>query len=314
MAFRFLTTFNKYRTPVFQVVALLVIILLIKAIIGGATKPPRIIQLDPITKVIEVPVEKLTIKNVTEYVKVEDRARVTQLLRENSRLNAKVEQLTVALAEHTTTGSGEAVITIPTPATPGTDDVVDAAPAEPITVTFKDWRLDFRSIGTQATYTLSQKFSIINTVARNKNNVPVNLIRLYEIGENGERVEIPTVESTTIAVKPGQPRFYVKGSLQAGAGTSPITREGQLQFDHSAVIALPWLKRGTSNAVETTRYAYLSPAVMINGKEVIAGILPISFNFGTILPLFSDLWASPFVGKSSQSNTGRFGIAFTATF
>lgn len=311
--------FLRYRRLLLRVIAILVLIFLAVAILHGATRPPRTIQLDPITKVIEVPVEKITTKTVTQYVKVEDRAVAKQLLADNEKLKTTVQQLTVSLAEATSKGQGETIITIPS-TTPETPPQIIEVPVE---VKFKDWRLNFQSVGTSGTYTLSQKFSILNTVGRNENNVPVNVVRLFEIGEHGERLPIPTVETTTISVQPDQMRFYLKPTLQAGIGilpewitvVTPMTTGGTTKYPVSGVIAVPWWKRGTTRAVETTRYAYLTPAMTINGEQVVLGLLPISANLGTLKHVpFTDLWVSPFVGISSKNSTKKFGLVFTTTF
>jgi hypothetical protein len=311
--------FLRYRRLLLRGAAALALLILAAIIVHGATRPPHIVQLDPITKVVEVPVEKITTKTVTQYVKVEDRAAAKQLLADNEKLKATVQQLTVSLAEATSRGQGETVITIPS-TTPETPPQIIEVPVE---VKFKDWRLNFQSVGTSGTYTLSQKFSILNTVGRNENNVPVNVVRLFEIGEHGERLPIPTVETTTISVQPDQMRFYLKPTLQAGLGVlpewltinTPTTTGGTTKYPVSGVVAIPWWKRGTTRAVETTRYAYLTPAMTINGEQVVLGLLPISANIGTVKHVpFTDLWVSPFIGISSKNSTKKFGIVFTTTF
>lgn len=309
----------RYRKPLFRLAAIVALIFLAVAIVRGATKPPRTIQLDPITKVIEVPVEKITTKTVTQYVRVEDLAAAKQLLAENEKLHATVQQLTVSLAEATSKGQGDTVVTIPGATPEAPPQIIEV----PVSVKFKDWRLDFQSVGSSGTYTLSQKFSILNTVARDENNIPVNVVRLFEIGEHGERLPISTIETTTISVQPDQMRFYLKPTLQAGLAilpswitvTTPTTTGGETQYPVSAVLGVPWWKRGTTRAVETTRYAYLTPVVTINDTEVVVGVLPISANLGTLKHVpFTDLWVSPFAGVSSKNSTKKFGIVFTTTF
>jgi hypothetical protein len=311
--------FFRYRNPLLRAGAVLALIFLSVVIVRSATHPPKIIQLDPITKVIEVPVEKITTKTVTQYVKVEDRAAATQLLRDNEKLKATVQQLTISLADATSKGHGETVITVPSSTPDAPPQIIEV----PVSVKFKDWRLDFQSVGSSGTYTLSQKFAILNTTGRNDNNEPVNVVRLFEIGEGGERIPIPTIETTTISVRPDQMRFYVKPTLQAGMAIlpewvtfhTPTTTGGTTEYPLSVALAVPWWKRGTTRAVETTRYAYLTPTVTLNGKETVIGILPISVNLGTVKHVpFTDLWVSPFAGISSKNSTKKFGIVFTTTF
>ncbi len=306
----------RHRAIILRSVAGIVLGFLIAFIIHTAQKPPRTIQLDPITTVIEVPVDRLTTKVVTEYVPVEDRAAVNRLFADNKRLNATVQQLTVSLAEATSSGRGEVVITIPpSPTLPPL--VID----RPISVTFKDWRLSFQSDGTVGTYTLTQKYSILNSVGRDKNNTPVQIVRLYEIDAQGERIAIPTVETTTITVAPNQIRFYVKPTFQGGlailpTGTSYASAESTVTYNTGFAIGMPWLKRGTTEAVETTRYAYFTPIITVNNADFTAGLLPVSLNVGTLkyLPL-TDLWISPYVGVSvKDANAKRFGVIFSTTF
>ena len=301
------TLLLRYRTPLLRVANALLILVLVGCIVHLARKPARVIQLDPITKVVEVPVEKLTTKTVTQYVKVEDKAAVNDLLKANDALKAHVDQLTVALAEAQSTSSGPASTTIPIP----TPTIVKV----PVDVSFTDWRLKFQSNGNTATYTLSQKFAIVNTVGRNDQNVPVNLIRLYEIGANGERVAIPTTENTTIAIAPPPPHFYVKPTIQAGLGVivqpAPTTTTRATEF----IASVPWLKHGSQRVSETTRYAYLTPALSVTKQEFVIGVLPASLNLGT-LPRspFTDLWVSPFVGVVPKTSAKRWGFVFTTTF
>lgn len=279
----------------------------------GAHRPPKIVQLDPITTVIEVPVEKLTTKTVKKYVRVEDRAAVNKLLAENKRLKTEVQLLTIASAESTSTGSGPINYTLipPTPENP--------TPALPIPqpFTFKDYRLEFASLdGKIGTYTLTQKFSIVNTVGRNDKNVPVNIIGLFELDANNNRREIPIKELTTIIAKQPNAQFYLKPTLQAGISVLPgITTNNPDKAPTGLAIAIPWLKRGTGRVVETTRYAYLTPTVVVNGKNTVIGVMPISVNTGTLkYTPFSDIWVSPFVGADITTSTRQLGMIFSATF
>lgn len=303
-----LRSFTKYQLWAARVLLSVGVILALFAIIKGANTPPRVIQLDPITKVVEVPVEKLTMKTVTEYVPVPDRAQVKQLLKDNEKLHSEVQQLTVSLAKATSRGDGEAVVSVPTP-------IAETLPPNtPVSVQFKDWRLSFESQGTRARYTLTQQFSIINTVGRTKENVPINQVRLFEIGEHGERLAIPITETTTVATMPDQPHFYMGLRLQGGVGVFPRSTS-DVSVSYSAVAAAPWLHRGRIRAAEYTRYAYATPAIAVNDTEQVVGVMPISFNVGTLkhVPV-SDVWVSPFVGMRTTDNIKKFAVIFTTTF
>lgn len=311
-----------YSSQTVRRVASAVLILgLLSYIVVAAKTPPRVVQLDPITTVIEVPVEKLTTKTVTKYVRTQDRAAVEQLLADNDELKASVEQLTLSLAAAVSEGRGTATVTTPTdpadPTSPPTPVTI------PLSVDFKDWRLQFHSDGTQGTYTLSQKFSIVNSMGRNDKNDPVNIVRLFEIGEHGERIPVPTTETTTISILPDQPKFYVRPSLQAGVAVLPewssittgTTTGGTTTYPVSAVIAVPWWKRGTTRSVETTRYAYFTPTITFTNQQFSIGLLPVSVNIATLRYVpFTDIWAAPYLGISSQRAAKKFGLVFTTTF
>lgn len=284
------------------------ILAILGIIVYGAQTPPRVTYLDPITKVIEVPVDKITTNVVKEYVRVEDRAAVNSLLNENKKLNNTVQQLTTALAASTSTGQGTTTFSFPT-------DTASTFPTPvevPLKVSFKDWRLNFESNGMDGRYTLTQRYSILNTVGRNKENVPVNLIRLFEIGENGERIPIPITETTTIAVQPNQPHTYIKPQVQGGvAFFSTATGNPPPAF----TVAVPWLHRGTVQAAEYTRYAFLTPMATVSENERTFGVAPLSLNLGTFkYTPFQDVWVSPYGGINPDTSAKRFALVFTTTF
>lgn len=305
-----LTFFASRRHTLIRIIGGVVLLFLLVLIVRGLRKPPKVIQLDPITSVIEIPVEKLTTKTVTKYVQTQDRAAVARLMKDNAALNSTVQQLTISLAEAKSSGSGPVIIT--PPPTNSTPTVVEV----PIALKFKDWRLDFQSDGVTANYTLSQKFSIINTLGRNENNVPVNIVRLFEINEKDQRIPIPTIETTTIYAQPTRQHFYVKPTLQGGVAVLPNVTETMDASTTSAFsVSIPWWKRGTTQAVESTRYAYLTPAATFSDGDITLGVMPASVNVGTIkyLPV-TDLWFSPYAGVSIKSNQKKFGIVFSTTF
>lgn len=309
---------KRQRSRILRFALWAIFLFLLVVIVYGIRKPPRIIQLDPITTVIELPVEKLTMKTVTEYVRTEDRAAVNQLLEDNAGLNSTVEQLTLSLAEATSRGSGP--VTITTPVNTETPTTVEGPqlPQLPQLLTFKDWRLDFQSDGKIANYVLSQKFSILNTVGRNKDNTPVNIVRLFEIGEHGERLPIPTTETTTIAVMPEQPHFYRKIRLQAGVSVLPRWENiaGTTKHDTAFALAIPWLNRGITTAAENTRYTYLTPVTTFTSREYTIGVAPITFNLGTLkYSPVTDVWVAPYLGLSPRENsTKKFGVILVTTF
>ena len=267
-----------------------------------ARTPPAITYIkgddNTITKIVEVPT--ITEKTVMKYIPVEDRKAVEALIAANKFLDTKIEQLTRALALSQSTGSGPVTVTV--------GESTGLSPAPTLT-TFKDWRLNFQSNGSTANYTLTQKFSILNSVGRNRQNVPVAVTRLFEVGPNGERVPIPITETISVALQQDQSHWYMSPSLQLGMAAvidGEATQQGY-------VVAVQWWKRGKIEAAESTRWAILTPVVLFPDTTV--GLLPVSLNLGTVLrsPL-RDVWVSPFIGQNLKTSSRRLGVAFTATF
>jgi hypothetical protein len=283
--------------------AVIIAVLLVLAFAAGYLQRPlptdniTISTPAPNVTTVQVPVPVITEKVVTKYIRVEDQAAATALLAENDKLKIKVDQLSVSLAEAQSRGHGESTTTIipPTATTP-----------EEVRVTFKDWRLNFVSVNNKVNYTLTQKFSIVNTVGRDKQNVPTNLVRLYEIDAAGERVPIPVTETTTVAATANLPQTYVKLTVQGGVGYANGQR---------VLILTPWLKRGRSTATEDTRWAFVTPAISLAKDEQAVGIAPVSFNLGSLprQPL-TNLWVSPFVGTTTGIGINQKGVAISVTF
>lgn len=250
-------------------------------------------------------VDKITEKLVPQYIPVADQKQVTALLAENKKLSLTIDQLILAKAAWESGGTGAATITSPSCAT-----VTAGPPPEPVRVTFSDYRLHFETVGPRASYTLSQKFSLINTVSKAQNGAPVNLLSLYEVGPADTRTLIPLTETTTFAVE-SKPHWYAYPTIHAG-----VTRVGGVNttWSNGGILALTWLKHGSSRAPQDTRYALLSPAVVITSTEKSYGVLPISFNLGS-LPRqpFTNIWLSPYFGTTSTTQK-RFGFVLTAGF
>lgn len=264
-------------------------------------EPPTIIRtITPAVRTIEVPVEKIVTNTVTEYVRIEDRAMVNTLLEENARLHADVARLTIAYGERISNGTVTPVL----PNVPATPD----APAPPIR--YADWRLSF-TITDSATidYTLTQKFALAVTSGVTRENVPVSLASLYEIGPGETRTEIPITETTYIVANKPTTRWYRKLTLQGGV----LVQDDTLV----AIAAGPWLKRGRTTAPADTRWAIATPAVTFNTTSRSIGLLPVSFNLGTVPKLRSvitDIWVSPYIGTNNLQSVTHRGVVFTVTF
>lgn len=300
---------------------------LVFVFVAGYTSAPKMNPALPLISTpaphvttIQIPVPVLTEKIVTQYLeRPQDTAAIAAVLRENVGLKIRVEQLSVSLAEAKSIGQGTSVIGVP----------ATTALTPPIThMNFTDWRLNFTANGNDVRYVLTQKFSIVSTVGRNTKGVPVNLIELYEIGPDETRLPITTTDTKTIAITPS-PRWHVAPTIQAGIGrTTPtsltttrtvVAGVSQTQrgtdFATSTVYAIQWLKHGTDDSLGKTRWAVASPALSITDTAHAIGILPVSFNIGSIRHQpFTNLWISPFVGTSGTAIIDHVGLIVSTTF
>lgn len=286
---------------------LAILVLLGVFYVGTRVHSTPVVIEKPVPQVTTVEVPKITEKLVKQYIPVEDRKQVTALLDENKQLKLNIQQLSVSLAEAQSIGKGTATVEVPPcPSLPT---------APPVRVSFTDYRLSFQSVGEQASYTLTQKFSLVNSVSKTSKGTAVNLIRLYEIGPGTTRTLIPTIETTTLAVTP-QTQWYVHSTIHAGLGVTHST-SSNTSWVRGGTAAIVWAQHGTTEAPQDTRFAIFSPAVMFTDTEKTLGLLPVSFNLGT-LPRqpFTNVWLSPFVGIDHlfPVRITRFGLVLTAGF
>ncbi len=296
--------------------------------LSGPDEATSVLSIDhpaPNVTTIQVPVGRLTPEAVEDYVEPVHTDLANDLLAENEGLKVLVEELSVSLATATSEGRGDVVVTpLETPLsvpifhlgyTPPADTFVEAPPPIRSRVAFNDFRLNFLAEGTEAEYTLSQKFLILNTTGRNENNVPTNLIRLFEIGPGETRTSIPVTETTTIAAAATPAHWYVKIGVQGGMG-HVVGRTGD-EASLTAFIGMPWLKRGTNRSTERTRWAIATPVVTYDYTETSFGVLPVSLNLGTIMsekhPL-TNVWISPYIGTTTGTSINRVGGLLTVTF
>ena len=296
--------------------------------LSGPDEATSVLSIDhpaPNVTTIQVPVGRLTPEAVEDYVEPVHTDLANDLLAENEGLKVLVEELSVSLATATSEGRGDVVVTpLETPLsspifhlgyTPPADTLVEAPPPIRSRVAFNDFRLNFLAEGTEAEYTLSQKFLILNTTGRNENNVPTNLIRLFEIGPGETRTSIPVTETTTIAAAATPAHWYVKIGVQGGMG-HVVGRTGD-EASLTAFIGMPWLKRGTNRSTERTRWAIATPVVTYDYTETSFGVLPVSLNLGTIMsekhPL-TNVWISPYIGTTTGTSINRVGGLLTVTF
>ena len=307
--------------------------------LSGIDEATSVLSIDypaPNVTTIQVPVGQLTTEVVEDYIESVYTNPANDLLAENEGLDVSVGELSVSRASATSEGGGDAVVTpIETPPSeplfghlpigtfapiatltwPPEGTLLEAPPPLQARVSFKDFRLNFLAEGTEAEYTLSQKFLILNTTGRNEDNVPTNLIRLFEIGPGETRTPIPVTETTTIAAVATPAHWYTKIGLQGGMGHVMGTSGGESSL--TAFFAMPWLKRGTNRSTERTRWAVATPVVAYDYTETSFGVLPVSLNLGTIMsdkhPL-TNIWISPYIGTTTGTSVNRVGGLITVTF
>lgn len=249
------------------------------------------------TVTVNVPV--LTEKTITKVVKElqtppEVVKKMQELLAENATLNVQVSALTDTVAELKTKGGGIVIV--------NPDKSVD----------FKDFRLNFHTDGKSANYTLTQKFRIIQTMGKNADGKPVALATGAEVTPTG-LVPFTNVETVLIAAVPSPKRWFFSPTLQAGLG---ITKSVSLKDAKGAIVGVQLFKRGTSKAAEDSTLSVVTPVLFIAEGVTEPGILPVSFNLGSLKgnPL-KDVWASPFVGVSPLTwSVSRVGFTISASF
>lgn len=287
-------THTKYSHLVIEVLGLL-----LAAGLGVATfrhfsvPPATVVQTNEhtTTKYVDVPV--LNEKTITRYIaNPKDKTVIDALLAENSALKLRVTSLTDTVAQLESSGSGPIVAT--------------SQPNGQNSYSFEDYRLKFKTDLKTADYTLSQKFIIITTTAKDDKGKPVTLVNVYEEGPNGERRPIQA-QTTALFANEQAMKWYTKLNVQGGAALGP---------NNGALLGLQWLKRGTSQAPNDTRWAVATPVIFASQDINEAGMLPLSFNLGTVPHQpFTNIWLSPYVGINVAGRTfSRFGFAVTATF
>lgn len=245
-------------------------------------------------------------RDVVRYVPTEDRKQVEALLKENETLKLKVNVLSVVTA----------MTPIDLPPTKGVV-VITTPPNDTVPhTTFNDWRLHFDSDGKTAQYSLNQKFTILNTVAKDEKNQIVSTTKLYEVGPGTTKTLIPNTENTVIAVDPTVAHFYVQGGVQGG-WTWMRNGDTGAAAPQAFAVAVPWLKHGSSIAPADTRWAFLTPAATYSKMEKSAGVMPLSLNVATLPGLrkpFTDIWVSPYLGTTTGKSLNRLGLMITFTF
>jgi hypothetical protein len=260
------------------------------AILYRPAPKPIITQGPEHTQIVQIPVDHLTERTIVSYAI--DKAGTAALMREMAALKVQVAQLTETLGEHQSSGSGPVIVT-PTPALPST-------------LHFEDWRLTFDSDGKLARYLLRQKFEVLTASGRREDGSPLSLVKLYEIGP-GEARALIEAKTTVVVADSTRVHWYAHLNIQGG-----LTWTGAV----GGVAGLQWMKRGRTHAPGDTAIAILTPVIRLSQLNPEFGILPVSWNLGTLPHQpFTNVWISPYVGISAASQSvSRIGVALTATF
>lgn len=291
----------------YVVITLGIVLAFILLLRACGSEPAVVTQTTERTVTVEVPVDRLTTKTIVQYV--QDDEQVRRLMAENARLKVEVTSLNETLATYTVHGTGQ-VTQVPTNTLPPVMQPSDA----PTVFQFKDWRLHFTTDGQDARYTLTQKFEVLSTLGKNDKGTPVSLVKLFEIGPDGQRLPITDMQTTTV-IASGGPSWHFNPTPQAGVA---FTADKSKSRATGGVLGVQWLTRGTSEAAEDSTWSLLTPVVFLSGesdtREI--GILPFSYNAGQLKYVpFKDVWLSPYIGFSPSTRVfGHAGITITASF
>ncbi len=227
-------------------------------------------------------------------------------------LALRVSTLSTAIGELRSSGGGP------------TTTIVREVPGATTTVTvpgsvhFQDFRLTFDAASGQARYDLHQRFEVHHATGWNKTGVPLSLLSMFELGPGEQKTEIP-LTAKTVVIDERQTKWRWSPTLQAGYAWSAATMAGPriapATGTHGALIGLQLLKRGRSVAAENCTMAVLEPAVLVAGKAVSVGMVPVAWNIAALpgIPL-KDVWAGLFLGYEWQAKRLRLGLSLMASF
>jgi hypothetical protein len=279
---------------------LLTIILLTAALVGGLFvyqhfKVPvsTTIQTNPDTTTVHVDTPVVTEKVISRIIAdPKDRAQIATLLAANKALALTVTQLTNTTATVKTQGGTErgGVVTTTPSSTPGTE----------ATSTYKDWQLNARYTSKTFSYDLTQTYEIVTSTGTNSTGQRTELVKLYQIGPKDERIPVPA-KTTAIFAETVPHWIWSALTVQGGIAAVPGALGG--------VVGVQWLKHGRTTAPSDLTFAVATPVVFVSSGIKELGVLPVSFNLGS-LPTqpFTNLWVSPYLSRSQA------GVTVTATF
>ena len=270
-------------------------------VLVGRWHPTPRVQIITRDNVKTVLVDRPTLVPTDVVRYVADKAEVTKLLNEAAAAENKIAVLTETIAALKASGTG--TVTYVDRLVPGETRTVRATH-------FQDWRLTFDATEASASYRLAQRFEALAAVGKSADGKPTAAVRLFEIGPGETRTLLTDAKTTIVATVPRGSRWRLSAAIQAGVGLSSTVSGTKAA---TAILALPWLRRGTSKAAEDNTWAVLTPAVLLGPGIHEPALLPVSVNLARRLPLFGDIWVSPGISLAA-GKVGRVGVFLTATF
>jgi len=299
----------KLRVAKYFLFAIAIVTLAIAGWCHWRPEPEIITRINDVITTVEVPVDRITTKTVTRYVKdPADQKALIAAVKEIESLKAEVNQLLLAQATNTSTGGG--IVTVPTPTT------VVPVDNPPVSTDFDytDWRLSFSRRDNVAKYTLTQRFSVTAALGEtSEKGTPVATVQVFELDKDGNRMNPMTVDKVTlITAAPKPPKWHLAPRVMGGVGVIPERNNNKISGELLVVGTLPLFRRGPSP--DTANFAFLGPSVTYSKQDVYFGVVPVAVNIGRLAPgPLVDFWGGVFVGKSNTSKV-RIGVIFLSTF
>lgn len=272
------------------------------------TPSPKPVVTTPLPNVTRVEVPSVTEKVVKEFIQdPAQQALIKAQADQIKKLKGEVIGLTASIARAESKGgvglNGGSITTVSIPILPNSGGTIpsNVGPIGSNSASefkFKDYQLNalYSSDGSKFTYGLQQEFTITTTTGKDALGHRTTLVGLTQKTPEGQKA-IP-VTTVDIESAPDTVRWHVSPRIQAGLALDTNGKSG--------LVALQWLKRGSSLAAEDTKVAFLSPTLSSQGLT----ILPVSVNLGQLKhnPL-KDLWVSPTLNLNKS-----VGLAVTTTF
>lgn len=247
------------------------------------------------------------IKEVIKKVPVENRTEIERLMKENVRLQLEVSSITTGAAFLTVKNQG-----LLTDVDQLKTEINRLAGA---TKEFKDWRIHIQTSPTEVRYDLKQKFIITGSSGRDAAGNPSTTLQLAEVTPKGNvPVEVKPVIDIQMKVDETKQHWQFGLAMQAGVGLTVPSRSPFTRVP-GGVVGVQWLSRGRTHAAEDKTVAFATPVISLSEMTREIGVMPVSWNTHKIMPIFQDLWVSPYVGFTNLAKgKPRIGAFVTSTF